>query len=1153
MLTITKLRGAEYLLRSVADGVEDYFMGAGEAPGVWHGRWADRLGLNGVVEAAQLRALVEGEHPTLGFPLLSGHRERVVKALDLTLSAPKSVSLLWAFGDPAATAEVSIAVSVAATTALDFLEARAAVTRRQVDGVRRQAGTRAFAVAMFTHRTSRAGDPQLHVHCLVPNVVARDDGAHVAIDAGPIHEWLKASGTVFQAELQRQLTDRLGLSWGPERNGCRELLGFNRSQLRGFSKRTLAIEAALEAGPEAVTAKERMRADDRASLATRDRKDRTLTPEVLRDRWADEATRAGIDRGEKLLRTIQHQATPDAPVDRSRLHAALVDPDTGLCATRARFGQAHVVERVAALAAGRWTTAEIEALAAEFLATDLVVRLTPSSTPGRRRPAQWSTVEHRRLEDRVLAQLDALRTRAVPGVDRARIHEGIGAAQVPLGEDQTLAVATLAGPGAALRVVLAPAGHGKTALTTTAASIVRNEGRSVVALAATNKAVAELRAAGLDASTIARWRLDGASLTPGAAVVLDEVSQVSTRDAAAVLDAVTATPGASLWCLGDEDQGRSVAPGGLAAELAHLADHRELTAAELTVNRRQHDPDEQAALVAYRAGDLAGSQATRASLGWEHSAPTSEETRNRLAAAAVVDICDHGPAAVAVLAVSHVDCEDLADRIRRQLRAIGRLSGPEMAGPAWGPGERRYAEGDRILLHVNCRLDGQLVHNGTTGQVTAVANTGLRIVLDDGRNAILAAEIVAGTRPDGTPNLSHAWARTVDGAQGGTWEHVHLLATPNVDRHTLYVGQSRGRYPTHTWNTIPAMSDEAHGNVVTDPRIPDEIVLGAAARIPDHAFAAWDDPHVLDRRLRAERDEHALALAAGPTDRRIERDRLARYVDQLDGDARSHADALAWAAKQARASGGPHLRRQRREGHRADLDRHDNAEQRLTDTQTDLRTARAQLRDLDSAVDQRRHWERTNQWRHDEIARIDTTLEQHWAEAVLAAAHDGQPLAYGLDRLRSTSAVLAATPADGPENLAVIEAALAQERTARLQQIAAGRPAPAHLTTRLGPLSGHPAARDTWLGLALDIESRLDSWNPVTLDDGLRSRLERVGSRDPLHSARSILDASQHLEPPSGPDGAGRWRDTAARATEAHRARELERSRSLDHDLGIFL
>ena len=51
MLTITKLRGAEYLISSVAEGLEDYYMGAGEAPGVWRGTWATALGLEGVVGA----------------------------------------------------------------------------------------------------------------------------------------------------------------------------------------------------------------------------------------------------------------------------------------------------------------------------------------------------------------------------------------------------------------------------------------------------------------------------------------------------------------------------------------------------------------------------------------------------------------------------------------------------------------------------------------------------------------------------------------------------------------------------------------------------------------------------------------------------------------------------------------------------------------------------------------------------------------------------------------------------------------------------------------------------------------------------------------------------------------------------------------------
>ena len=684
-MTITKLRGAEYLLRSVADGVEDYFMGAGEAPGVWHGRWADELGLAGVVEPEHLRALVEGHHPSTGVDLLAGHRERTVKAIDLTLSAPKSVSLLWAFGGDQVAAEVSIALVEAATTAVDFMERHAAVARQQHQGVRRRVDTHGLAVAMFTHRTSRDGDPQLHVHSLVPNLVQRADGTYVAVDANPVHEWLKASGTIFQSELQRHLTDRLGVAWGPERNGCRELIGFTPEQRRAFSKRTRAIEMVLEAGDEAVTPKERMRADDRASLVTRQRKDHTLTPDRLRSQWNDEAAAVGIPAAARLGRTVCHQPAPTERRDQAEVFASLVDPDTGLCATRARFGHAHVVERVAAHSAGRLTVPEIEDLAAEFLRSELVVRLVPSTAPGQRKPPEWSTLEHRQLEDRVLGDLADLQHRTDPGLHRDDVDAVVARAPVGLGDDQHDAVRLLCGPGAGVRVVLAPAGHGKTALTATAVDAMTAAGRPVVALATTNKAVAELRAVGLDASTIARFRLDGAPVAPGSVVIVDEVSQVSTRDAHTVLAAVSGAPGAVLWCLGDDDQGRSVQPGGLAAELRRLADHDQVAAAALTVNRRQRDPAEREALAVYRQGDLAESQTIRHAQRWEHDHHTPAATRDALAAAAVSDADQLGAGQVAVLAVSHVDCEDLADRIRTVRQARGELTGPTLTGPGWGP------------------------------------------------------------------------------------------------------------------------------------------------------------------------------------------------------------------------------------------------------------------------------------------------------------------------------------------------------------------------------------------------------------------------------------------------------------------------------------
>lgn len=1148
MLTITKLRGAEYLLSSVADGVEDYFMGAGEAPGVWHGAWAGRLGLDGVVEPDDLRALVEGRRPGSDEALLGGMKEREVKALDLTLSAPKSVSVLWAFGDAATSSEVSIAVASAASTAMDFLEAHAAVTRRQTQGVRRRVPTQGFAAAMFTHRTSRAGDPQLHVHCLVPNVVERLDGTFVAIDAGPIHTWLKAAGTVFQADLQRRLVKRLGVTWGVERNGTRELIGFSREQLRAFSKRTVAIETVLEAGPEAVTPKDRMRADDRASLATRERKDRTLTPERLRERWKDEATRAGIPTGRELLGTVRHEATPPPHVDPSRLHDVLVDPDAGLCATRARFGHAHVIERVAALSAGRWTTPEIEAAARDFLASPLVVRLTSSSDDaGRRRPPEWSTVEHRQLEDRALADLATFNRSTTPGPAEHVITEGLDAR---LGDDQRTAVRTLCGPGARLRVVLAAAGHGKTALTTNAAAIARNAGRHVVALAATNKAVAELRAAGLEASTIARWRLHSEPLPPGAVVILDEVSQVSTRDAAAVLAAVAVTPGAVLWCLGDEDQGRSVAPGGLAAELARLADAGEVAAAELSVNRRQVDAAERDALARYRNGDLAGSQAARAEHGWEHTLDTPAASRDGLAAAAVADIARHGPHDVAALAVSHADCEDLTDRIRSRLRTDGILTGPEVTGPGWAAEDRHYAAGDRVLFHTTGYVDGVRVFNGTTATVTAVAPAVTAVRLDDGPVVALPTSFVAGRRPDGTPNISHAWARTIDGAQGGTWTQVHLLATPNLDRNTLYVGQSRSRLPTHTWNTTVEPGTEPHGNVVEDPRHPDEVVLAAAARRPDTRFAAHDDPLVRDRELRARRSEHEQALAGGPPDVYSQCIQARRRVDQLENDidaAARRADALH--DRIDAVSGVRQLRRTNRWDRRQLLPTLEHTVARHDELRTQLDAARADRARLDTMTRDRATWDQASQWRRDEIRSIDQQLGLHWTRTVLAAIEDGDPTAHGLDRLREVRQFLATTPGN-EQPRAVVDDALRHERIERLLDIDADWPVPDHLTNLLGSLPAGGAARDVWLALAERAEARLDHGQALGRT-GPFARYDAAHSSDPLDRARTLISLAERSQRLPGHDGPERWHQALDATVAAQRT--IEQQRSLDRDLGISL
>ena len=972
MLRIAKLADAEYLISQVGRGIDDYYMGIGEAPGVWQGQLADRLGLSGVVRDDDLRALLLGRHPGTDEALLGGHRERRVAAFDVTFSAPKSVSVLWAFASPEVASMASIAHVEAVAVALEFLERRAGATRQQIDGTREQIPT-GMAAATFVHRTSREGDPQLHTHAVVANLGIRPDGSYAALDATPLYEWGKAAGSVYQEELRRQLTERLGVEWGPDRHGCREMIGFDPGWLRTFSKRTQAIEEHLAgAGPENPDPKRRMWADEAASLATRPRKDGSLTPELLRERWHTEADQIGLPSGHALEAHVRNRVIPELRpgLEWDDTVEGLVDPEEGLCAHRARFNEAQVVERVAALGAGRLDVDAIENLTSAFLNSDDAVPLVDRT--GRRSPL-FSTRDHLLLEGRVLDHLDDLAATPIGGLDPAVVEAAIAAEAPGLGADQADAVRALCGGGPAVRSLIAPAGFGKTTTVHAAAVAATTTGHPVLGLAATNQAAGELRQAGVPAITIARFALDGAALPPGAVVVLDEISQVATADAETVLAAVAATSDARLWCLGDPHQAQAVRAGGLGTELARLGDEGRIPSPQLTENRRQLEAAERRALASYRAGHIALSQAIRSQHGWEHDLGSPHATREALADAVAADVAIHGPAGVVALAVAHADCEDLADRIRQRLHDAGHIHGPDLVGPAWHHGERRYAAGDRILVHGTLRTGGQRLPNGTVLTVAALADDGLRAVDGAGRAVILPRPFIEGHRTDGSPNMSHAWARTVDGVQAGTWTQVHLLGTAALERFTGYTGQSRSRHATHTWN-VTRLPDIDHGGVLADQRTPDKEVLNALGRVPDTGFAVHDTPSRLADLL-AERAEHQAVLATRPP----ERLRHLRDAERKLDYALKNREEAIWRLDNARREvaelgGLSQLRRRGRHDKAALIDRIDRFQGDVGRAEQAVAGCEAHLGQRQTEFAQEVAWEVQHGWRTERLDAVEAEL-----------------------------------------------------------------------------------------------------------------------------------------------------------------------------------
>ncbi len=170
VLSVSKMGAGQedYYLGQVAGGGHEYYAERGESPGSWIGGGARDLDLAGVVAADDLRAVLAGLDPASGARL--GAANRKVPGFDLTFSAPKSVSLLWALGDDVVAAGVVAAHEAAVAEVVGYLEREAVVCRRGRDGVFHRPRTRQRRrLVTSAHRTICAG-PREHHDVPRPNI-----------------------------------------------------------------------------------------------------------------------------------------------------------------------------------------------------------------------------------------------------------------------------------------------------------------------------------------------------------------------------------------------------------------------------------------------------------------------------------------------------------------------------------------------------------------------------------------------------------------------------------------------------------------------------------------------------------------------------------------------------------------------------------------------------------------------------------------------------------------------------------------------------------------------------------------------------------------------------------------------------------------------
>lgn len=715
--------------------------------------------------------------------------------LDLTFSAPKSVSVLFGLGDPRVAAAVRDAHRAAVGQTVDYLErlcARAARGHHTPGKPYQRIDTGGWSAVSFEHRASRSDDPQLHTHVVVPNVVCGVDGRWSAWDTSEAYRQASTGGYLYQAVLRGELSRRLGVRWGPVRRGVAEIEGVPQDLRREFSQRRQAIEEHLaahgQAGPRAAQA---------AALATRPSK-RKRSDGELRSGWTARAVVAGFDPA-AVVRTATR--APAGDLDRADSCAPVLDVagiaervlgEWGVTARSSSFDRRQLLRAVCeAVPAGSPVTVdELRALATSVLRDQAVVPLMPDAAVDARR---YSTV------DLLVTEATALCNAAARADDNLAVVGPAAAEAVVAGAGlspgQATAVRRVLTSGAGVEVIIGPAGAGKTA-----ALLAAHTGWQRAGVEVRGAALAAIAARTLEAGTgipaqsltrlnyaVSRGNSERGLPVHGGVLVVDEAGMVGTRDLAALIT-VTGAAGVKLVLVGDPAQLPEIDAGGLFAALS-----RDLPAASLSGNLRQREPWERAALEVLRDGDVLDALNIYDAAGRLHLAPDTPAVREAivadyLTAKTVV------PAAV-MLTGRRTDARILNTLTRRALYARGEL-GQEALTVQTEHNPVEWRVGDEAVVTANHYPLGLI--NGSRGRISQLSSAGVTLDTDGGGVHVPVGSLSAGV-------LEYGYALTCHKAQGITVDVALVYGSRALTREAGYVGMSRGRTANHLYGTLDAL------------------------------------------------------------------------------------------------------------------------------------------------------------------------------------------------------------------------------------------------------------------------------------------------------------------------------------------------------------
>ncbi len=577
---------------------------------VWGGEGARDVGLSGHVSKEAFSAILGGELP-------SGERvdprESRRPGVDLTFSAPKSVSVMAYVGQDKRILGPNGAHTNAVKQTMAWIEKNLSEARKTADGKTVPVKTGNLVYALFQHDTSRALDPQAHVHAIVANMTKTADGKWHALHADKIWANNSVIGSVYHAFLRAEV-QKLGYKVEAQgKHGTFEITGVPKAVVEAFSQRRADILKVAET--LGIKSTQGMRD---VTSRTRDPKLNVEDRDGLQKDWHDKAIALGFD-GKELFAAAERAAaareaagpigrgyiaiveavrgarefvsellrSPDPLVDRGIVNIARSPEDA-----RAQLAVASAVrilgQREAAFDINKVAKQALDLGMSGVTIEHVEARIERLVERRQLLPGQIrvegvlvyavTTPEALATEQKILAQIESGNGKATPLVAPADAPDRLQAASPHELNPGQLAAATMivAGEDRAV-VVQGVAGAGKSTMLQAVARVSEAESKTVLGLAFQNKMVADMKeGAGIEAQTIAHfiWHNEAHLTAPNTAaaqarrhelrdttIVVDETSMVSSDDMLKLLTIAEALGIEKVVMVGDRQQLSSIDAG----------------------------------------------------------------------------------------------------------------------------------------------------------------------------------------------------------------------------------------------------------------------------------------------------------------------------------------------------------------------------------------------------------------------------------------------------------------------------------------------------------------------------------------------------------------------------------------------------------------